>query len=360
MSDLQDALIRFGQSVRNRFRPPVNSKGLLLTSDPEGLGSRPGVRPVGFVESDEELDFQMNAEEDFEEIFNNWQRISRQGPGSTDTANVSELDEWTYNSSTGNVVCTKNTATLVGFISDYLYNNYTLGVRLSSTAGDDDFIGLCIAHAVDDLGNTHILTAMRGLNGRAPLVIDKNLYAFAAADSWINNPSDYEVARVYSGLQWANGSVASVPVANGSSGGWSTLSNGLLLRVTRDEDTITIETSRNDGTAYHEPATTVIDLSLDPELEIFRGPQRYGYVCFSQPNSTFDTLERTTDRRPLIDLRDFTIYEQVGSDWVETQTSIQDLLTRGVLQPNQLHLNPITGRFYYMRGSEELLPVNLP
>lgn len=354
MSDLQDALIRFGQSVRNRFRPPVNSKGLLLTSDPEGLGSRPGVRPVGFVESDEELDFQMNAEEDFEEIFNSWQRISRfSDSGLSDNAHPDESVAWTFNASTGQVVQPLNTVSLVGFISDYLYNNYTLAVRLSSNNNDDDHIGLCIAHAEDIAGDTHILTAQRAFYGRAPLVVDKNYHA--------NDSSQYEVARVYSGLQWSDGSTATGPIDNNSiRPGWSNLSNGLLLRVTRDEDIITIETSRNDGATYHEPATTTIDLSLDPELEIFRGPQRYGYVCHSQPNSTFDTLERTTDRRPLIDLRNFTIHEQVGSDWVESQTSVQDLITRGVLQPNQLHLNPITGRFYYMRGSEELLPVNLP
>jgi hypothetical protein len=369
MANLSDALVGFGQAVRARFRTPFNTQNQLLTGGEQGFAARPTALTVGFVQTDEELAFQQEQEESFGTVFNEWTRISRMtaerdtlhanGDSNSDAALPSELNAWDFNPTTERITCTINSETLLGFISNERYNNYTLEVRLNSNNSDDDFIGLCIAHAQDSSGKTHILTAIRGYNARAPLVIDKNYWAHTA-DNWIDNPSEYEVARVYSGLQWADGTTTTTPIANGSRGGWNAVSNGVLLKITREDDLITVETSLNNGTSYHEPAKRVIDLSMDPELEVFRGPQRYGYVCHSQNASTFDVLDRVTERHPIVDTRNYRLYVFEGGNWVVKSDGLPALIASGVLVPNQLHMNPITGRFYYMRGEESLDLITAP
>lgn len=353
---LMSSMVAFGEAFLNKFVSPFNAINQGLSYQNGTFTGLEFVRPVGFVSTTEELNFQQAQKESFETVFNEWYRISRldganpnnvDGDSHSDQAMPSELTAWTYDAANDRIVCTINSASLVGFISDQRYNNYVLEVQVSSTSNDDDFIGVCVAHAEDTAGNSHVLTVIRSLHGRAPLIIDKN---FGATD--IN----YEVASVFSGLQWSNGSTATGPVTNGSLPGWSSLPNGHKIRITREDDLITVETTLNNGT-YHAPATTVIDLAADPELEVFRGHQRYGYVCFSQPNSTWDVLERTGDRYPIYDTRDNTIYTYENSAWVDQGTDLQYLVNDGTITPGGLHYNPVNGRWFYITPDLDLHPI---
>lgn len=341
---LRDSLVGYMDAIKGAFRSPFNAQGNMLAYRNGEFTGFPTIKKIGFVETTEEMNFQQSQRESFATVFDNWQRISRAG-GLNDDANTSELTAWTYNATTDQIVCQINSATLIGFISDQRYNNYVLEVVVDSTSGDDDYIGVCLAHTTLENGDSHILTAMRAGQGRAPLVIDKNYNGFGT--------SAYEFARVYSGLQWPDGTVATAPIANGTLGGWSALPSGHKLKVTREDDIITIETTLNDG-SYHGPAKTVIDLSADPELEIFRGSQRYGYVCQSQPNSTWSVLERSGDRLPIVDVRDNSWYEYENGTWVQKGSGLDTLVVNGVLQPNWLHFNNITGRAYFLEGNHTL------
>lgn len=350
---LASSMAAFGSAFLNKFVSPFNAIR-------QGLSYRNGaftglefIRQVGFVSTDAELTFQQSQKESFEKVFDSWYRISRlvgthvdnvEGDSYTDEAMPSELTAWTYDSANDKIICQINSVSLVGFVSDQRYDGYTLEVVVNSTAADNDFIGVCIAHAVDGNGDTHILTAMRCLNGRAPLVIDKNYQEF--------DTPEYEVARVYSGLQWGDGTTTTAAGPT-TLAGWDALPNGLKLKVTREGDIITVETTLNDGT-YHAPATTVIDLSADPELEVFRGHQRYGYVCQSQPDSTWDVLERPGDRYPIVDTRDNTIYTYEDGSWVNQGTDLQLLINDGSATPGGLHYNPTTERYYYLSNDASL------
>ncbi len=353
---LASSMAAFGSAFLNKFVSPFNAIHQGLSYQNGTFTGLEFVRKVGFVSTDEELGFQQTQKESFATVFDDWYRISRldganannaDGDSYSDKAMPSELTAWAYDDTTDQVVCQINSVSMVGFISDQRYNNYVLEVQLSSTDGDDDHIGVCVAHAVDNEGNAHTLTVMRSLTGRAPMTVDKNYPA---------NDVNYEVARVYSGLQWGDGSIASEPIANGSLPGWGTLPNGHRLRIVREDDLITIETTLNDGT-YHDPAKTLIDLSADPELEVFRGHQHYGYVCHSQLNSTWDVLERSGDRYPILDTRDNTIYTYVDGAWVNQGTDLQYLIDDGTVTPNGLHHNPVTGRYYYVAADKALHPI---
>lgn len=322
---------------------PDNTMHEVLLVDSNGkFGTRPSCIRASIVENDVELDLMKGAKEDFGKIFNYWKRISRSGTNWSDEANPDELTGWAYNASTDQLSCTINSGSLIGFMSPDQFDDYVFDVQVSSDNNDDDFIGLCIAYAVDPTdGKTHILTAMRAMNGRAPLTIDKDYNGF--------NRADYNVALVFDGLTWADGVVADATNGtNSGHGGWLQAGIGSRLRVTRTGDIIKVETSQPNSTEIYEPATRTINLADDPKLTMFRGAQSFGYVACSQPNATWAVTSRPSINRPIIDVRTWTKYNKLGNDWSPTQSSKNAVLADGILHPNWSHTNETLGKFYFM------------
>lgn len=257
----------------------------------------------------------------------------------SDSAIPSELNAWVYDAATNSLRCTENTASLVGFIAPYIYDEYVLEVQLTSDHYDDDFIGLCLAYTEGDDGNTHTLTVHRGLNGPAPMRVIKD---------WSVN--EYVVKDVYSGLTWQDGTVAVEGTTLGGTNdqGWDLIPTGIRLKATRVGDIITIETSQVDSTVLYPSATTTIDLSTDPELEMFRGAQQFGYVCKSQMRSTWEIIQRPGMRAGVVDISDYTFWSYVDGNCEATTTSLMDLVSQDVMSLNWLHYSPTLGRYYYL------------
>lgn len=229
--------------------------------------------------------------ETFESVFNRWKRISRTSSTDNETGDIysdkaiaAELNTWSLDAPNNALRNTTNSSSLIGMISPEKFNDFVLEVELSSTSSDDDSIGLCIAYAVDSAGKSHTLTALRVLNGTAPLMIEK--------DSHVNRSW---TKAVYGGLKWADGTIATAHRPGNIGEGWNKFPNGCRLKITRKDDIITVETSQMGETAYLASAKTVIDLSADPELEVFRGAQAFGYMASSQANSTWKVIRRPPD-----------------------------------------------------------------
>jgi hypothetical protein len=246
--------------------------------------------------------------ETFATVAARWQRIARSSSNAinaglnrySDVAIPAELLAWSINPAANSVANTTNSSGMVGFVSPEKFDNYVLESILKSTNSDNDFIGLCIAHAMDDLGQTHTLTVMRALNGAAPMMITKDFMVDITDWNSIQTPPGTTTTSKYNrnvrnGLKWANGVEAVAP--SGASGlpGWLSQPQGCRLKVTRAGDFVTIETSQLGESAYFAPATTVIDLSADPALWVFRGAQSFGYVAQSQALSTWEVLQRPGD-----------------------------------------------------------------
>ncbi len=346
------ALKRFATAFNQRTTLPVNTKNQVLAMKDGVFKPRPVVNQLGIIETDEELALQQEQKESFDVVFNQWQRFARKGDENPnnpydDEAYPSELTSWSYDADNDRIRSTVNSVSFIGFISNQRYNNYTLETILRSSNNDDDYIGLVIAHATDVNGRTHTLDVMRSLMGAAPMGILK--------DRGIDN---LVIRNVFSGLKWPDGSTATGSFAgNQNSGayGWGNWPNGIRLKVTREDDIITIETSQINSTVYYEPAKTVIDLTSDPELAVFRGPQRYGYACQSQAGSTWDVLQRAGDRMSILDLRTMTQYDYVDGSWQPKSTTVADLVTTGKLIPNWMHHNPTTGKYFYVDPANNIL-----
>lgn len=328
---------------------PTNTANKILRTDEYGIYQASSlVRAVSIVETDEELALMKDSKESFSDVFSWWKRISRGGATFTDSYLPEELNAWQYKPATDSVVNPINSTSTIGFVSPDKLDTYQLDTQLSSAGADDDFIGVIIAYATDPADNTtHILTAIRGGNGTAPLVIDMDYYGY--------NARRYSVAKVFEGLTWCNG-VVGTPTngVNGGNGNWINAGTGCRLRVTRKGDIVTIETSQFKETEFHAPATYVLDLSLDPKLQIFRGPQAYGYCAVSQPLATWAVNKRPEARDPIVDIRDWSTWTYADEVWTKANTNKQSVIANGLVLPEWLHQNVTTKKFFYLDPTQQL------
>lgn len=351
-----DSITAFFGAVKNRLAVPLNAQHQLLTYDGEGFNAEPVIRRVGIVETQEELDFQQGATEPFDEVFDSWKRISRLHPDNgnaentdrySDEAIADELNTWEYDSDNNQVVCQDNTTSLVGFIAPESFEDFIFEVQFTSSGNDDDWIGVCIAYAEDEDGNTHTLDVMWCLHGEAPVTIVKDRMIFEDDDGSLINGIWH--LNITDGLRWSDGTEADgSTVENGANDGWGSLSTGPTVKVTRRGDEITVETTQLDESDYYDPATTTFTLNDDPELEVFKGPQRFGYLCRSQDSATWNTLQRPGARDPIIDTRDLTYYTYEDGEWVEQGSGLSALTDDDIISTSALHFNPTTERYYIL------------
>lgn len=339
-SSVKQTLLDFTQRVRDVFSVPVNGMGGILVGSGVGFSVQPLLRDVTIVENQIDLDIARGSNESFKRVFDTWTRISRLVGREGDAATPSELNSWSYIPATDAISCTINSASVVGFISPDRYDDFVLEVVLRSTNSDDDFIGVAIAFVEDVAGKTHMLSVMRGGNGKAPMSIDINYNGF--------DKSEINLDLIRDGLTWFNDTVAVAGGANGGNGGWNIVPSGILLKVTRVKDNITIETGQPNAGEYFTPATRTFNLNDHPELAKFKGPQRYGYIAQSQASSTWTTLSRPGGKEAIYDSATGQLWSHDTGSWSTESRSIGELVDSGLLRENWLHHNPATNRFYYV------------
>lgn len=338
-------ILDFTDGVVRKTVIPKNVMNKVLVTDATGKYQAHGIFKKGaIVETEAELVAQKGLVENFGEVFNYWTRISRGGSVYGDSYHASELLGWRYDSAKDRIVCTINSVGLVGFISPEKYDDYVIDTQLTSSGVDDDFIGLVIAHARDPVtGFTHTLTAIRGANGSPPLAVVK--------DYGLNTVMTYIKAVKWDGLNFPNGTVAEPGKLGGT---WNVAPIGCRLKVTREGDLITVETGQFQTRTLFEPAKIQFDLSTDPQLTIFRGPQSYGYCALSQPEATWEVTSRPTIRYPIIDIRDWSLWNYINETWVKSNSSKDALIGLGLLLPEWTHQNETTGKFFYLDKLKQL------
>lgn len=211
-------------------------------------------------------------------IFNAWDRFSHSGQVNY-PANAGEMATWAYDSASGTISSTINSATYIGFVSSDEYSDYVIQSKITSNNADNDRLGVVIAFLKDSAGlygtagREYTLSAIRNQDG----------YVDGETDSWI---------IVYNYLQ--SGQI----VANGSSfipyngvTNWNQFPDGTTIRVERVGDVVTCY-STDPGSTTLKGAISV-DLSTSNfggVLNKFMGSSRVGFSCFSQGGATFNDL----------------------------------------------------------------------
>lgn len=274
-----------------------------------------------FVETADELSFAQSKTVSMQEVFNQWTRFSHNNTAAQ-PAVAAELNSWTFNALTNRITCTVNSVSHIGFVSKEKFSRYTHEVKLSSTAADDDIMGVVIAFAVDASGREHTLTAIRDHQGQANTW--RIHYNFSRSDAKII----------------ANGSASII-----DGGNWSLHPNGTKVKITRDEDIITAVTTQVDSNAYVPASLLTVDLTSDPVLAIFRGPCSYGYSCHSQDSTTFSEIVFTNPSSAIFDVvtGDVWSLDSSGAYVKNTEIKPSDLTGRVLL-------NKETMKAFYVSG----------
>lgn len=322
----------------------IEALGRVIAQHTSSTFDRFAVKDFAVVETEAELLVQLGQEESFEDVFNNWHRFSRRGASglANNSSLPNELEAWRFEPENNQVVCEINSESYVGFISPDRHDFYVFESIVKSPDNDDDHAGLIAAYVTDDNGDTHTLEFMRHGNGLGPASINKNYHM---------SSHRITIERIQSGLTWTDGAI-SESRGNGEGAGWRAAPEGVLCKITRAGDILTFETSQfNDVTEYFEPAKRTIDLSSDPSLEVFRGPQRFGYGCHSQRLTSWEVLSRPGARAPILSLMEGLIYEWDGDSWNTTPITSS---FEGLRNPG-FYLNVLSEKLYYIDLSKSII-----
>lgn len=346
---MYDNVVGFTNKLQQTLSLTKNTKNDMLRVDKDGkYTTRPICKLAAIVETQEELNLHLNVSEDFSEIFNYWQRISRAGETYSNEAIPDELQGWQYIPETDSIQSTINSVGLIGFISPESFDSYIFDVQVSAVDTDDDNIGLCLAFATDpDTGESHTLTVHRAMNGAAPMLL--------FIDLGLSGGKALRMRSILNGLTWADGTVADStngqPLIHGS---WTDAGIGCRLRVIREGDQFTVKTSQVNSTEFFEPATFSFNLNDDKRYEVFKGYQQYGYIAQSQRYATWTVNERPVVSYPIIDIRTWDVYRRIDGVWVKTPSTKADIIQMGLLVPNWSHQNPLTSKFFFMDNATNL------
>lgn len=360
-SRLRTAVLEYFSVLKSYFAQAVGTAydGTFVTTNTGDftLVSEPIVRSLNIVDNDDDLGYTKTTLQSNEYIFNNWQKISRgswpdENPtkaevGYSDTAIPSELDGFTYDSATDTISNDLDTRSMVGFVSPEGYEDYVLDVTLKSDSDyQNDPIGLLVGYARDSDGTTHTLTVFRQL--RSSIAGDKALEI--AVD--LNTIGKVNIADTSTDLVWSDGSAATGPAPGwsgddeppGSTDGmWSdAYPDGVRLRITREGDDFTVETSNLGSDTIVNGATLTFSLDDDPSLARFKGPSPYGYVSISQDNAIWEASQRPGNAPTVIDIRNGEKHEWTDGSWSITSLDMDE-----VLPPGRMCFSPVSRKVFH-------------
>lgn len=352
---------KFIEGAFSRIR---GDEGDMVFLDDVGFDSFIPAKSLSFISvvtTDAELQTMLNVQEKMADVFNSWKKISRGNSratqaekevlGYSDDAIPADIAAFTYDPTTDKIKNSRDTYSLVGFVSPFGYDNYVLDVILRSDSNwQNDPLGLVAGYVTDPDGTTHTLTVMRhpaggGPTGPVNVVVDHNTFA----------PVHIKTQKV--GLLWVDGQPATGPMLPPPPSPWEVkpwaqATNGCRLKITRAGDLFTVETTQYDGTEFVDAAKFTFTLNDHPSLARFKGPSKYGYAAISQDNAIWDVQSRPGARQTIVDIRDKSVREWDGNQWVVKTDAWSQYV-----KPNRFYYNRTTKRLFYAENETTLLPI---
>ncbi len=216
-------------------------------------------------------------------IFNTWARFDGQNYSDRAPFSGNSL-AWRMNADQTAVFMPLNVDPANGFVSPDALENYTLEATLAGGPGDNDTIGLiAIFSRVDD--TSYNVAVIRSMNGSTPNG-NKGVFGIVSGEAG-DHTIDYS----------HNSRVVGIPSPTISQGGvWT--DRYVRIKVQRNGSIIRawIKPSQSSRASaldedYIEESLIEIDIDDLDHSQHFQGPQKYGYITFSQPNSTWYDVE---------------------------------------------------------------------
>ena len=221
---------------------------------------------------------QQFIEQNMRTIFQTWARFDGQNYSDSDFSG--NADAWQMNDDQTAVFMPLNVEPANGFVSPDALENFTLEATLASNNGDNDTIGLIAIFSRVD-GTSYNVAVIRSMAGSTPKGI-KGVFGIVSGEAG-DHTIDYN----------ENSRVVGIPdpiISQG--GGWT--DKYVRIKVQRDGSIIRAWTKPSQPSRasaldedYIEESMIEIDINQLDHSEHFQGPQKYGYITFSQPNSTW-------------------------------------------------------------------------
>lgn len=254
---------------------------------------------------------------DLKDVFYKWMRVSlgssnqaaREAVQYGTVSNKAEMDAFTYDEATNRIGNPINTSTVVGFVSPDKFDSFILDVTMKSSSDwQCDPTGIMIACTYDPDGTFHTLHAIRSSWGPGTLPTQRQMWAegpFCIILDYMT-VGHKVIRKGYGGLRYSSGEV---PTADSPYMTWvgdpgtmwhfEDLPEGVRIRLDRNGDYITLDTSQYNSGVLLSGAKIAIDLRDYPELARFRKPCNYGFCSISQDNIWWDATIRPGGwRRP--------------------------------------------------------------
>ena len=277
---------------------------------------------------------------DFATVFNTWKRFSHDAT-EVQPANVTDMNGWVYDTTKKQVICQNNAFTYIGFVCTEAEktDNYALEATLSSTDGDDDCISIVIAFTTV-AGREYTLSAVRARSYQSDDMVGGINAQWFIVYNYQRNDAKM-IAHV------------TVPGETASTG-WSSMTTGIKIKIERTGDTIKAWTSEPDGAAVLPASLLTVDLNSDPVLNKFRGPQQYGYGCYSQLYSTFSGINIISGDI-IYDMEHNKVLVKKNGAWVTDSARTLD----GDIGVGKFVFNDITQKLFYVsRDGVILVSIN--
>ncbi len=221
----------------------------------------------------------------FEDVWTQWNRISHLETTANQPAKASELNSWQYNESNDSIICTINSSTFIGFVSNYkIATDFVFDTIVGSVDADNDSVVVILGFVVGDDGREHTLCAVRSAS------IEGHLKVTGKFDIWYN----YKQSNAK--LIASGGGTAS------ESGGWGSKYSRVKATKTGNKFVVTCtEFSQSDDVAAHDATTVEVshrfDLGDHAELAKFIPGAGFGYGSVSQNKSTFINVLRPDQKK---------------------------------------------------------------
>lgn len=251
------------------------------------------------------------------EVFNSWHRFSDKTayyPAGTTPAG--EAASWEMSSETS-FRCTVNSSSWTGFVSPSEVDNYIHTATLSSTATDDDVIGLVIAFKRIGSSN-YALIAARESNGAPNLT----------------GSTGFSIVYVKDSNTWTPDGTNTILVAKPEgtvykgAGGWSTY-GPTVVKVERIGSIVRVYCSPFKSTTIDANSKLEINLNDYSYLSWALDKCSYGYTCLSQQYSSFTDvkIEGLTNANQILDFEKNQVWDWNAStsSWVLSSETIQSI-----------------------------------
>jgi hypothetical protein len=291
---------------------------------------------ANIIENDQELKDAKVTVIDPASIYDKWYRFSHDKT-EKQPALASETIGWKYNSVTQKIICQTNSRSYIGFISPEKYDSYSLEATLSSNDEDNDAMGLVIAFTKNSFGREYTLSVIRLRTHEVHVAVGNIVFQYGIV---------YNYGRSDKKL------IASFSMSTETLEDWSTIPNGVRLRIVREGDKITTYTSQMNSTTIDPNCKIELDLNSDELLTKFKVPCQYGYSCLSQMYSTFSNITFDKDTKYIYDARNNqTWVGKISGTWNPDPTK-KASIEIGI---GKFIFNEATKKLYYINDVDDII-----